>query len=352
MSGWVTALHERVERTFIAWGRLVVRRRWWVTAAMLALTAYLATWLPAMRSDNSAESFLRPGDSARVVYDAFREEFGQDEMIVISIQPDALFTLPTLERIRDLHTDLERTVPYLEEITSLLNARNTRGEGAELIIEDLMEEWPETAAAVEGLRHRVLANPLYVGTLIDEAAELTTITVKPNIYSSLGAPADELAGFEAEGDAWAAGGERPSLLTELESIEQVDALDAVLARHQRPDFHLRMAGRPIMNRHSTKMLMRDVRIFVSGGALLSGILLGFLFRRISGAVLPVVCENSADRLRSRPVVIVQNPTQPLMALDIAVHVGRAALVIDQLVIEPLVIALNVVVLCVFRDCSA
>lgn len=63
-----------------------------------------------------------------------------------------------------------------------------------------------------------------------------------------------------------------------------------------------------------------------------------------GHLDPVLCENSADRLSGPPIVAVQNPSQPFTALDITVHAAGAALVINQLIVEPLMIALNVVVL--------
>ena len=38
--------------------------------------------------------------------------------------------------------ELEDHVPFIEDITSLINARNTRGESNELIVEDFLENWP------------------------------------------------------------------------------------------------------------------------------------------------------------------------------------------------------------------
>ncbi len=59
---------------------------------------------------------------------------------------------------------------------------------------------------------------------------------------------------------------------------------------------------------------------------------------------PVMCQNSADPLRGPPVVVVQDSTQPFSSSDIATRVGRATSILDQLVLEPLMIALDVVVL--------
>jgi hypothetical protein len=50
-----------------------------------------------------------------------------------------------LERLRALHEALEERVPHLEEVTSLVNARDTRAVGDLLLVEDFLDPWPEDA---------------------------------------------------------------------------------------------------------------------------------------------------------------------------------------------------------------
>jgi hypothetical protein len=62
---------------------------------------------------------------------------------------------------------------------------------------------------------------------------------------------------------------------------------------------------------------------------------------------PVVCQNSVDCLCGPAVVVVQHPTKPFAALDTTNHGVRASPIVDQLVIDSLMVALDVVVLRVF-----
>jgi len=285
MAWRASRLHQRIESGFAAWGRVVVRRRRAVLALSVLVTASLAAALPGMTTDNSAESFLLPGDPARQLYDRFQEQFGQDEMIIVAIRPPEIFDLGFLEELRAFHEDVEAEVPYLSDVTSLVNARDTRGRDDELIVEDLMEHWPEDEAQLRALRERVLENPLYLNVLVNESLSLTTLTLEPFVYSTLGPEGAELGGFAEAEDPEAA---RPPLLSEKESRAMIAALRGVMERHAAPDFQLAVAGGDLANHHSTDMLVRDVNVFMAGSILANALLLFVCFRRISGVVLPIV----------------------------------------------------------------
>jgi len=275
-------IHERIEAAFEAWGRIVVRHRFSVAGVCLLLSGGVASFVPQLEVDNSTESLLMEGDPAREHYDAFRDQFGQDENLVIAIRPAAVFDIAFLEHLRALHEDIEREVPYVEEVTSLWNARNTRGDGDELVVEDLMETWPATNADVEALRKNVLATPAYRNTLVNPGGTVTTIVIEPFIYSTLGAEDDSLGGFE---DVAAAGD--PEFLTEGESLQLLVALQEVLGRYSGLGFEVHLSGGYVFDAAMAENLARDVGIFMTLGVLLMSVILFVLFRRVSGVVLPV-----------------------------------------------------------------
>ena len=97
-----------------------------------------------------------------------------------------------------MHRDLEKNVPHRDDITSLINARNTRGEGAELIVEDLLERRPANQAELDAVRARAVSNPVYRNMLLSENGTFTAIIIQLDAYSSMGAGKDALQGFEDE----------------------------------------------------------------------------------------------------------------------------------------------------------
>jgi hypothetical protein len=276
-----SALRLRVEAGFEAWGHLVVRHRRVVVMLALLVTVGLGSLIPQLRVDNSPESFLHPDDPAREVYDEFRRRFDRDDRTVIGLRPPVVFDSGFLRALAALHRDLEAAVPYVEEVTSLVNARSTYGRGDELVVEDLLEQWPQTPADMARLRERIFDTPLYVNSLISRDGRLVTLILKPNTYSSL-VDDSGLGGFD-EGS-----GAEPVYLTDAEEIEMVRALRQLLDRHRDAGFEIFAVGGPLMNVTLNQTMNRDARLFVLVTMGVMSLILLLLFRRASGVLLPMI----------------------------------------------------------------
>ena len=320
-------MRDRLERFFAAWGHLSYRRAWWVIAAVLLLVGGLASQLPKFYLDTSTEGFFHEDDPARVAYDEFREQFGQDTKIVLAVRPADVFERDALERLRALHQDIEDEVPMLVEVTSLVNARETRGVGDELLVGELMEEWPESDEAIADVRRRALDNPIYVDNLISRDGRVTTVVIETEAYSSLGVADDEFGGFDEPAEGEAERDAPPAFLTGEENSEIVLALAAVVARHRAPDFEIYMTGTPVLSHELQAALTRDMARFAGLAVLMIAFFLALLFRRVAGVVLPLVtvilallCTLSMMAITGVPLML---PTQILPSFLLAVGVGHS-----------------------------
>ncbi len=275
-------IRDRVERGFEAWGRFACRRPRAIVAAMLVVSALLFVRLPTLETDTSTDSFLHPNDPIRVAYDQFRRDFGRDERITVAIEAPDLFAPEFLERLRAFHRDLEREVPHVEDMTSLVNARDTRGEGDELIVEDLLERWPETPAQRARVRERALANPLYRNTLISRDRRVTAVSIQLVTYAG-GDAADELGGFDDEAAA-----EPEMFLSEADIYESIRVAREVVRRHEAEGFRLRMAGGPVMAERLNVRMQEDMGRFTLLCLAAIALFLFVLFRRVAAVVLPLL----------------------------------------------------------------
>ena len=317
-----------VERGFEAWGRSVSARPILILIASLVFAATCIAGLPRLSVDVSFEAFLKSDDEVLVSYDAFREQFGRDERVIISAEPGpgggGIFDLHFLEKLRALHEAIEQRVPYVDEVTSLVNARDTRGEADSLLVEDFLDPWPENDQQLAKLHARAIANPLFRNNVISADAAITTIMLELQLYSSVGSENDTLAGFDgAVGES----DEPPPLLSGSETAELVDALHTVIADFEGPDFVLHVAGSPVMLQDISSAMFRDMPRFVALAIASIALLLFLLFRRIVAVVTPlivvVLSVLSTFGLMGWSGTSIHVPTQILPSFLLAVGVGDA-----------------------------
>jgi len=294
-------LRARIEAAFSHWARFVIRRRWAAIVAVSALTLGLAAQVPRLEFDNSNEAFLHEDDPERIRYDQFRERFDPDDRVVMVLHPPEIFDLDFLERLRVLQEDVEATVPYTEEVTSLINARNTWGRGDELVVEDLLEDWPENEADLAALRERVMSNPLYRNILISENGRYTTVTIKPFTYSPNVDEGDVLGGFVAD-DASPAEAARPPFLTDEEGREIVAALMKVIDRNRSEEMEIYVVGGAVFDYTFTETMQKDATAFMSLALAVIALFLLILFRRLAGLLMPV-CVVVASMISSIGIMV-------------------------------------------------
>lgn len=280
-------LRGQVEDTFEQLARGVIRWRWATVAFCVALSVVLIAGLQHFRIDNSDEAFLPTDDPERMRYEAFKREFQNDDLIFVLVRPPEVFDLAFLARLREFHDELEAKVPYLEDLTSLLNARNTYGLEDELVVEDMFEHWPTTQAELDAIRERVFANPLLVNTVISSDGTLTALRLKPFAYSASIPQDDALAGFGTP-TAEESVAEEPLPLTEAEGREMVEVLYEICDRYRAPDFEIHALGGPTMEHSLAETMQVDVSRFMLLCNSVIALLLVVLFRRVSGVLLPLV----------------------------------------------------------------
>ena len=308
------------------WARIAVRRRWILIPAMFGLAFAFGSQVPNLTTDTSSENYLRVGDPDRVTYDRFREQFGRDTKIVIGIDPPEVFNLRFLKRLRDFHAALEDEVPLLDDVTSLINIRNTRGEGDRLIVEDLLERFPESEADLAVLKARVMTNALYQDFVISRDGSFTSLILETQAYSSAGRDGgndDALAGFGDAADE--SEYEKPPFLSGEENGMIVRAVYEVAARFDAPDFRVYVTGSPVMTVYLQDRISEDMVKFLGAALMVIALLLFALFRRLACVVLPllivILSLTSTLGIMAVTGIPITVPTQILPSFLLSVGVG-------------------------------
>jgi len=325
----VMQFRQKIEDGFGCFAHLIYYNHWKVLFLVFLLVAGFASQLPKLTMDTSTEGFLHPDDPAMTAYDDFRNQFGRDGVLAIAITAPDIFDLGFLTKLKQLHEELRSGVPYLDDITSLINARNTRGEAATLIVEDLLEEWPEDADALAVIKKRALNNQLYRGLLLSEDSTTTVIVIKTDVYSSVGIDADAMDGFDD--DAFESGveiekTERP-FITDEENSELVIAAHKIADRYDGPDFKVRIGGGPEVMYTLKQTMQTNMQRFVRLALATIAVALLIMFRRISGVVLPllvvILSLVSTLSVMAMAGIAFKLPTQILPSFLMAVGVGAS-----------------------------
>ena len=338
----MTARKKRIDALFITQTRWIIRFRIPVLLIILAVSIVLAAQIRYLTIDTSNEGLLRPDDTILMNYNSFRDQFGRDDLLVLAIESDTVFSRPFLEKLKKFHAALEDRVPHISDITSLVNARDTRGDGDILRVDDLLVDFPENETELTAFKSRVMSNPNYTNMLISEDGTFTTVLLKSDTYSAVGAKeSDDLAGFDAapseEGEVAAvpAGNDAdkaPAYLTDEENAEMVRVAGEVVKEFNHPDFRIRMAGSPAVTHTVKLMMMTDMKRFLRLAVLTIGICLFFMFRRISGVVIPlfIVALTLASTLglMARLGIFFKTPTTILPSFLLAVGVGASVHVLS------------------------
>jgi predicted RND superfamily exporter protein len=243
----------------------------------------MASQIKHIRIDNSHESYLHADDPTAILYSNFRRQYGQDSYVLIAIATPEIFDLNFLRKLQAFHDGLEVELPHVAEVTSIVNARLTRGENDTLIVEELLEVWPEDAAGLIALKQRIYDNPLLVGHLVSEDGEITAIVVRPEVYAIPEEALDDFGSFQDEYVE-----EELSFVGVDEKSELVKVLDEIVEKYDAPDFQIHLSGGSVVGARLNVMMRADVATYMVVCSLVILLLLVALFRRFSGVFIPIV----------------------------------------------------------------
>jgi len=262
-----------------------------VLLVLFVLLAMPIAHLPQLKMDTSTEGFMHPDDPVLLTYNKFREQFGRDERVVLAIEDENIFSVDFLTKLRDLHKEIEKDVPYVDDVTSLYNVRNTRGDGDKLITDDLLEPFPTTQEQVADIKKRAMESHFYKDLILSQDGKMTTIIIETDAYSHEGEQVvsveDEFSdGFD---DAVTQNTvEKRAFLTDQENHELLLAVQTIISKYEAKGLKIYMAGSPAVNNALKAQMMTDMQKFMRIAFLIVLVFLFLVFRRVTAVFYPLL----------------------------------------------------------------
>lgn len=298
----INKLKRCIEEQFEKWGRYVFRKKLFFLVVSLLATSFFAAQIPKTILDASTLGFYHKDDPVRVEYENFKEQFGLDEFVVISLTPSDIYDLDFLRKLKSFHEELEEKVPHLDEVKSLINVTSTWGEENELVVEELMKDFPVTEPMLKEKIRRIRETPLYKNLIISADEKHTAVLVRSvafsevNTYDAGGGGNHERTaldgGFAADLNAdfnqsTAAGGNTHVALSNHENAVFLQTINEIAAKYKSADFPIEIAGIPVIIDTVRHHLEADTPRFTMGCLVTIAIVLLLLFRRAGGVVYPL-----------------------------------------------------------------
>ncbi len=278
-------IHKRTEYLFATLAARVYAHKFITMGIMLLITAIFASQLKHLTIDTREESYFHKESPTLIAYNDFRDEFGQDDMFIIGLHPHNGLTPDFLKTLMQIHTDLEESVPYLEEITSLVNGRVVRVQGDTLIVEDLMPQPPNSKEEHQRILETIGHYPFYENLLVSPDRSMAMILIRAQSVLETESN-DLLSGFSPQTTA-----DSPSQRTYLSNEENLKintAIRNILQKYEDRKIRFYLAGAPVFVSELQKGIQNDLRrmIPLSFGVII--LFLAILFRNVSGVIYPLI----------------------------------------------------------------
>lgn len=224
-------------------------------------TAFFGFCAIGMKTDNSIETWLSEDDKNLKYYNEFLKKFGDEEFLVIAFSAVNLFQKEYMRQISTLAEKI-KGIEGVVRVASLADV--FKGKITSPLFKEKMKK-NGNRQVMNIFKQEVLGDPVYQNTIISKNGRTTAIiaTVK-------------CAGPEA----------RKELTASVKKALQEMAIKPVEAKKKQHPYHL--AGPSVVNAELDRMSKRDMEKFTPIMFVISIIVLGCLFRTISGIVIPVL----------------------------------------------------------------
>ena len=327
-------MHTKLENLMERFGSFIHDNPLKVIFVIMLLLAFPFSHIPQIKMDTSTEGFMHDDDPVLFTYNRFREQFGRDERVVVAIKSDNIFSLDFLTTLKEIHKKIETTVPFVEDVTSLYNVRNTRGDGDKLITDDLLEPFPTTQKEIEDIKQRAMSSHFYKDLFISQDGKMTTILIETDAYSHEGETKEsDESGFDDEfGDEKPTNNEPKAFLTDAENAKLVNAVLKIADEYRDKGLEIFVAGSPYVNHDLKSQMKSDMQKFMRITLIIILVFLMIIFRRVSAVLYPLLVIIFALLATVGTMawagVAFKLPTQIVPSLLLAVSVGATVHVLS------------------------
>ncbi|MFN3532879.1 MAG: efflux RND transporter permease subunit [Candidatus Brocadia sp.] len=241
--------------------RILLKFRITILSCIILITAFFGYYAREMRTDNSIEIWLSKNDDDLDYYKTFLKKFGDEEFLVVAFSAANIFTKDCIQEINSIAEKLKK----LDDIVNLYSLADVFKDKVTSPVFREKIRSQQGRPLMNIFKQQLLTDPLYRNIIISQNGKTTAIiaTVK-------------CAGPES----------RKQLVSNVKKILYETTVGSVNTVNKKHRYHL--AGPSVVNAELDRMSKRDMTKFTPLMFAMSIIVLGCLFRKISGVLIPIL----------------------------------------------------------------
>jgi uncharacterized protein len=211
--------------------------------------------------DASSEPLLPENDPGEPVYQRAILDFGDDDIFVIAMETDEVFTQPNLATLRGVSDEIKK-LPGVRGAESVVSVYAYRWNAGSQVVEmgPFIDKIPSDPAAIADLRTRALADPLYTRTILSKDGRTAAINVT----------------FKSLSD------------DEFVKLDLDDRIADILQQYTRPGVRFHVTGRPHVRAQAHVLLVHDLARLVPIAVLVSVTALWLMTGSVRGTLVPLL----------------------------------------------------------------
>ena len=156
---------------------LLLRFRWLVIAVVAGTSLCAAFVVPNIKFNNEIDVWFVPDDPELKTYRDFLDKFAADQVAIIGLFADDVFTPEILGAVEAISDKVSR-LKHVHRVRSLTATDIFKPDGDNIVIEPAIVDVPTTAQQALKLKQATLGNPLLSGTIVDSKGKATAIVVE------------------------------------------------------------------------------------------------------------------------------------------------------------------------------
>ncbi len=160
-----------------------MRNRWKLIAASVIFAMFGIAGLQHLKPHNSRESWFMEDDQIEINTKKFEAQFGNNDNIIVLITAKDVFDPEVLKMMKRLGNELLDSIPYADEVTSLVDMEISVGtkEGIQ-VINPFENGIPEDPAELDSIRKLVLSRKALANKIVSDDCTETILMLSLNEF--------------------------------------------------------------------------------------------------------------------------------------------------------------------------